>query len=37
MSRWNETMKQIIEQQVQWQLADTAIEYQQDGLTPDPL
>lgn len=33
MSGWNEAMKQIIEEELQWDIADTAIEYQQDGLT----
>lgn len=33
MSGWNEIMKQIIQDKLQWNIGDTSIEYQQDGLT----
>ncbi|OMF23968.1 choline/ethanolamine kinase family protein [Paenibacillus sp. FSL H8-0259] len=33
MSGWTEAMKQIIEEKLKWDIADTTIEYQQDGLT----
>ena len=33
MSGWNEAMKQIIEEYLQWDPAETSVLYQQDGLT----